>query len=248
MKKRIEAIIVASALVNVSLVVVAQNSFSPDAYRGNPNRGAKIAAWGTSNGVASCSSCHGYDGVGNGDSQVPRLAGQTSAYLVQQLDKYADGKRRNVYMTNFAQRLSPQERADAAAYYASLRSSFPPPKNEFARPLLERGSQLAHSGDDSLRVASCNNCHGPQGAGEPPNIPALQGQYSNYIIHRLEQLAANHNDADLMGPVASALRTEDMQAVGAYYEELPHSQQAGTLRTSESAGNKSGPLERASDH
>jgi cytochrome c553 len=142
---------------------------------------------------------------------------------MQQLDQYAAGKRQNVYMTNFAQRLSPQERADAAAYYASLRSSFPPPENEFTPWLLQRGNQLANSGDNDIRVASCNNCHGPQGAGEPPDIPALQGQYSNYIIYRLQQLAAAHNDADLMLPVASALHMEDMQAVGAYFEQLPHS-------------------------
>jgi cytochrome c553 len=59
----------------------------------NPERGAKIAAWGTSNAVASCSSCRGYDGVGNGTSLVPRLAGQSSAYLMQQLDKYCADRR-----------------------------------------------------------------------------------------------------------------------------------------------------------
>lgn len=233
MKKLVRAIIAGSVLANVSLAVVAQNSSNPAAYRGDAYRGAKIAAWGTSKGVASCSSCHGYDGVGNGESLVPRLAGQATDYLVQQLDNYADGRRHNVYMTNFSQRLNPQERADVAAYYASLGSGFPPPKDEFASSLLERGRQLANSGDNSLGVASCNNCHGPKGAGEPPNIPALQGQYSSYIIYRLQQLAANHNDADLMYPVAVALHTDDRQAVGAYYEQLPHSQPAGT---SENAG------------
>ena len=223
MRALIGAIIIGAVLANVAVMVVAQSSLGPEAYHGNRERGAKIAAWGTSKGVASCSSCHGYDGIGNGTSRVPRIAGQSSAYLVQQLDQYAGGERQNVEMTNFAQRLGPQERADVAAYYASLRSSFPPPENSFTPWLLQRGSQLANSGDNDLRVASCNNCHGPQGAGEAPNIPALQGQYSNYIIYRLQQLAAVHNDADLMFPVASALHPEDMQAVGAYFEQLAHS-------------------------
>jgi cytochrome c553 len=82
-------------------MVVAQSSLGPEAYHGDAERGAKIAAWGTSKGVASCSSCHGYDGIGNGTSRVPRIAGQSSTYLVQQLDKYAGDKRQNVYMTNF---------------------------------------------------------------------------------------------------------------------------------------------------
>jgi cytochrome c553 len=223
MQRLIKATITGAVAVNVSVIVVAQTLWGPEAYHGNVGRGAKIAAWGTSKGVASCSSCHGYDGVGNGDSRVPRLAGQSSSYLVQQLDDYASGKRNNVFMANFAQRLSAQERADVAAYYASLKSSFPPPQNELAPSLLERGRQLANLGDDKLTVQSCNNCHGPQGAGEHPDIPALKGQYSNYIVQRLQQLASTHNDADLMFPVASALAVQDMQAVAAYYEQLAYS-------------------------
>ena len=217
---KIRATIVGALLVNISVIVLAENPGDSDSYRGDPQRGAKIAAWGNSNGVASCSSCHGYDGVGNGTSVVPRLAGQSAAYLMQQLDKFAASRRHNVYMTNFAQRLSPQERSDVSAYYASLQSSFPPPNDEFTADLLERGRQLATTGDDKLTLPSCNNCHGPQGIGEPPNIPALKGQYSNYILYRLQQLAAGHNDADLMFPVSSALSPEDMNAAAAYFERL----------------------------
>jgi cytochrome c553 len=217
---KIRATIVGALLVNISVIVLAENPRDPDSYRGDPQRGAKIAAWGNSNGVASCSSCHGYDGVGNGTSVVPRLAGQSAAYLMQQLDKFAASRRHNVYMTNFAQRRSPQERSDVSAYYASLQSSFPPPNDQFTADLLERGRQLATVGDDKLTLPSCNNCHGPQGIGETPNIPALKGQYSNYIVYRLQQLAAGHNDADLMFPVSSALSPEDMNAVAAYFERL----------------------------
>ncbi|MBV8276426.1 MAG: cytochrome c4 [Verrucomicrobia bacterium] len=223
MKKLIKATIAGAVAVNVSVIVIAQTFWGPEAYHGNVGRGAKIAAWGTSKGVASCSSCHGYDGVGNGYSRVPRLAGQSSAYLVQQLDNYASGKRNNIFMANFAQRLSDQERADVAAYYASLRSGFPPPESEIPQSVLERGRQLANFGDDKLTVQSCNDCHGPQGAGEFPDIPALKGQYSNYIVQRLQQLAATHNDADLMFSVASDLGAQDMQAVAAYYEQLANS-------------------------
>ena len=214
------AIAAGALLLGISMIVLADNPAGPEAYHGDAQRGAKIAAWGTSNGVASCSSCHGYDGVGNGTNVVPRLTGQTAAYLFQQLDKFAARTRHNVYMTNFAQRLSPQERADVSAYYASLQSPFPPPNDQVTTDQLERGRRLATLGDDKLTVPSCNNCHGPEGIGESPNIPALKGQYSNFIVYRLEQLAAGHNDADLMFPVAAALSPEDMNAVAAYFERL----------------------------
>ena len=220
MKKLTTVLIPGAIFVSLSMFVMGQNSRGPDDYVGNPERGAKIAAWGTSKGVASCSSCHGYDGVGNGTSLVPRLAGQSSFYLTRQLELYTNGKRHNVYMTNFAQRLSPQERADVSAYYASLQSSFPPPAKELTPAQFERGRQLATVGDDKLTVQSCNNCHGPRGLGEPPSIPALHGQYSNYIVYRLQQLAAEHEDDDLMSPVAAALSPEDMQAIAAYFEQL----------------------------
>lgn len=220
MKRLIKATITGAVLVSLSMFVMAQSSLGPDEYDGNPERGTKIAAWGTSKGVASCSSCHGYDGVGNGTSIVPRLAGQSSFYLMNQLDLYAAGKRQNVYMTNFARRLSPQERADVSAYYASLQSSVPPPAKEFTAAQLERGKQLAKVGDNKLTVQSCDNCHGPHGLGERPSIPALHGQYSNYTVYRLQQLAATHDDGDLMSPVAAALSPEDMQAVAAYFEQL----------------------------
>lgn len=219
--KRLPKVLTAAAVLSgLSMFVMAQTSLGPDSYDGNPERGAKIAAWGTSKGVASCSSCHGYDGVGNGTSIVPRLAGQSGFYLTHQLDLYATGKRQNVYMTNFAQRLSPQERADVSAYYASLQSSFPPPARDFTAAQLDRGKQLATVGDDKLTVQSCDNCHGPRGVGECPSIPALHGQYSNYIVSRLQQLAAAHDNDDLMSPVAAALSPEDMQAVAAYFERL----------------------------
>ena len=231
-----KAIIIGAVVLSAAVIVVAEDS--PDltreakagafayqeANRDNVGRGARIAAWGTSRGVASCSSCHGYDGVGNGNSQIPRLAGQSSAYLLEQLNDFASGNRPNAYMANFAQRLSAQERADVAAYYASLESGFPPPEREPAAKLLQRGRQLADFGDDKLTVQSCNNCHGPQGSGEYPAIPALQGQYSSYISGRLERWkAAPLRDDDLMSRVASELRPEDIQAVSTYFEQLPHS-------------------------
>ena len=224
MKNLIRATVVGAVVVSAAVIVVAENSPNAEANQGDVGRGARIAAWGTSRGVASCSSCHGYDGVGNGNSRIPRLAGQSSAYIFKQLNQYASGDRINAYMANFAQRLSAQERADVAAYYASLKSGFPPLAEESTAKLLQRGRQLADFGDDKLTVQSCNNCHGPQGTGEYPEIPALQGQYSNYLIQRLEQWKqAPLRDDDLMSRVASELGHDDLQAVSAYFEQLPHS-------------------------
>ncbi len=74
MKILTQSTIAGALLISISIIVLADNPVALESYHGDPQRGAKIAAWGTSNGVASCLSCHGYDGVGNGTSVVPRLA------------------------------------------------------------------------------------------------------------------------------------------------------------------------------
>ena len=56
-----------------------------------------------------------------------------------------------------------------------------------------------------------------------PDIPALQGQYSSYIVGRLKRWKeAPLRDDDLMSRVASELGPDDMQAVSTYFEQLPN--------------------------
>jgi cytochrome c553 len=43
--------------------------------------------------TARCASCHGKDGEGNNVKRVPRLAGQHSEYLLDQLQETVDGRR-----------------------------------------------------------------------------------------------------------------------------------------------------------
>ena len=42
---------------------------------------------------ANCSSCHGVDGSGNGQKQIPRIAGQHAGYLARQIYDAVDGRR-----------------------------------------------------------------------------------------------------------------------------------------------------------
>ena len=49
-------------------------------------RGAMIYA-------ASCASCHGVDGAGNEQKQIPRIAGQHASYLSRQIYDAVDGRR-----------------------------------------------------------------------------------------------------------------------------------------------------------
>ncbi len=69
-----------------------------------------------------CAVCHGLDGKAK-LPDAPNLAGQNPIYLVAALDAYKSGARKNDMMSLVAPKLSDQDIADLAAYYASLGSS-----------------------------------------------------------------------------------------------------------------------------
>lgn len=72
-------------------------------------------------GVPSCAGCHEEDGAGS--ARYPRLAGQNPEYIVEELKRYANGKRRygKKLMRTVAERLSEEETEAVAQYIASLK-------------------------------------------------------------------------------------------------------------------------------
>ncbi len=70
--------------------------------------------------VASCLDCHGAESR----AEYPRLAGQEAWYLVRQLELFASGVRGGSssahLMDSVAERLTPEDRVDVAAWFASM--------------------------------------------------------------------------------------------------------------------------------
>lgn len=67
--------------------------------------------------AAACSSCHGANGEGSGDN--PKVAGMDQGAFVKAMNDYKSGARKHMMMEMFAKKLSDQDNADLAAYYAS---------------------------------------------------------------------------------------------------------------------------------
>jgi len=68
--------------------------------------------------LPACLSCH-INGVG-GPIETPVIIGQSREYMIQQLNAYASGQRKNdVYgrMRDVARKLTPEERAELARYF-----------------------------------------------------------------------------------------------------------------------------------
>lgn len=65
-----------------------------------------------------CAGCHGANGQGVGAN--PALAGESEAKFLKAMKDYKSGKLDNAVMKAFASKLSDQDTANLAAYYASL--------------------------------------------------------------------------------------------------------------------------------
>ena len=67
----------------------------------------------------ACAACHGANGEGKKDN--PALAGMAESKFIQAMEDYASGKRDNKTMARSAKKLSDEDIANLAAYYASLK-------------------------------------------------------------------------------------------------------------------------------
>lgn len=213
--------LVAAVAVLGPLGLIAQAPAQSGARQPDANHGAVIAAQGTAAGAPACAQCHAFNGVSDASGAFPRLAGQSAYYLAKQLDAFVSGVRTNALMSPIAKALSQDDVADVAAYYAGVEAPFLPLKA--ADPaLIKRGEKLAKVGSATRQLQSCDNCHGPGGAGEPPAIPYLAGQYAHYIAFTLEmwQQGFRKSSTNGMSVVAKKLDADEIAAVAAYYQQV----------------------------
>jgi cytochrome c553 len=210
------AITALGALGLLSVIAQAQTRESAQIARG-----AVIAAQGTMAGAPPCAQCHAFNGVSDASGAFPRVAGQSAYYLAEQLCDFASGMRSNALMTPIAKALTADDIADVAAYFAGLDAPFLPLRKP-DEALVKAGEQLAKVGSESRRIQACDNCHGPGGAGEPPALPYLAGQYSHYIAFELRMWQRGYrvNSPDGMAVVARALNDREIEAVAAYYQQV----------------------------
>jgi cytochrome c553 len=188
---------------------------------GDPKRGAVIAARGTRAGAPACAQCHAFNGASDGSGAFPRIAGQSTYYLEKQLHDFSSNARVNAIMSPIAKALTPDDITDLAAYYAALDPPFLPLPNP-APALIKSGEPLAKVGNAARGIQACDNCHGPGGAGEPPAIPYLAGQYASYtaLELRMWQRGFRKSSPHQMDEVAKLLNEQEIAAIAAYYQQV----------------------------
>ncbi len=127
----------------------------------------------------ACISCHGSDGNGQANGNVPRIAGQHYSVLLKQIIDFRHGKRWDFRMEQIADQHhleGPQDIADIAAYVTSL-------ERGGARGIGEG----TYSADGAVLYGQrCASCHRPDGSGDAAKaIPRLAGQHYDYLVRQM---------------------------------------------------------------
>jgi cytochrome c553 len=178
--------------------------------------GERLAGW-------ACTQCHGLHGAADGSGGFPRLSGQSAWYLYKQLQDYASGVRPNAVMTPIARAMTEREMRDVAAWYAAQNDVPLPAPPEAGMRILQAGGAINAVGNPERGVTACSNCHGPQGQGAGPAMPALAGQYAPYTALQLRLWKAGerrNGPLGVMTQVASGMTEEEMDAVAAFFATL----------------------------
>jgi len=171
-----------------------------------------------------CKTCHGLSGQGyRGYFPMPRLAGQQTKYLENQLQAFVERRRPNAVMFNVAHALSPSMLTALAAHFRDLN---PSPLGGAPRHLVATGKTIYEEGLPEANVPACSACHGSEAKGQD-EIPRLAGQLFPYIIKELTnwskergQGAAKNDASAIMAPTAHNLTQSQIAAVAAYVSYL----------------------------
>jgi len=165
----------------------------------------------------TCAACHGEDGGGTADGQVPRIAGQHASVLQKQLVDFRHDRRWDVRMEHFADRhhlSDAQAIADVSAYISRLGAG--------RRGGTGDEAHLPYGAQGYAQL--CASCHGAaaEGSGER-GIPRLAGQHYEYLRRQIYDAAdgrrPNFSTAHIR--LLAHLDHEQIAAIADYLSRLP---------------------------
>ena len=163
--------------------------------------GAKVAQF--------CANCHG-DGGNSNNTDTPNLAGQNSAYLLEQVRRFSDGRRKNEFMEGMIKALKADEKIGITVYCAS--------RNVLVRPVTN-AALVAQGKEYYTKV--CIKCHGDKGLGSD-KFARIAGQQTGYLTKTLQRYrgVSKERIEPLMWQATMTMKDSDIDAVVAYVSSM----------------------------
>ena len=230
---------------------------------GNAEHGRVIYQLGKGDAVPACEGCHAPDGLGDDGIGSPRLAYQTSSYVLKQLVDFSKDLRTDdtmYQMNDIAKGLTEQDMKDVAAYVHTLKTPYIGSNlDQLRRDGAEvgdphKGKMIAEYGALAQGVAACQSCHGFHGRSAGRMYPAIGGQNYVYLQHELtsfrngyQKFGAATLSKDQMGEKEDNMRVNDymgqMRAIAANLsdEDIANLAAFLTLAKPTTAGNPRAP-------
>jgi len=164
-----------------------------------------------------CSYCHGENG-NSAMPEVPNLAGQNPVYLLDQINKFSDGRRKNFVMNSLAKKFTLDDKVNLAIYFSKQR-------------VLQKQTEVKLAAKGRLVYqGTCSSCHGQQGRGnvEYARLAGQQPAYVRMTLNRFRDNARNPQQAEntgrrsvIMESIVKELSDQQIEALAAYIAQIP---------------------------
>ena len=179
-----------------------------DKIIGDPEASERITQTGQERTIF-CNVCHGKDGNSKRPG-VPNLAAQNPVYLLDQIQRFADGRRYDRSMSSLAESFTEEEKIMLAIYYSKMEAK---PSGIGDPEQWARGKKIYDIG--------CAQCHGENGRGEK-GYARLASQKPDYVVKMLKEFKSytGRRANPWMTVVSASLSDEEMAAVAAYVSTL----------------------------
>lgn len=180
---------------------LAEVQADPRLFDAMVQQGRKVAAF--------CANCHG-EGGNSAKPDIPNLAGQNPAYVLEQVRQFAVGKRRYEFMEGLIKALSPDEMVGVVLYYTQ----------QPVRPQPVSDAALAARGK-AYYDKICFRCHGEQGHGTE-QYARIAGQQRDYLRISLKRYRDGKGPRidPLMAANTRGMSDADIEAVVAYVSSM----------------------------
>lgn len=181
------------------------------AYYASQKQAVAAAATGAADTVAAgktaanaCIACHGADGNSKLPG-TPSLAGQHPGFLLNAMQAYKDGGRKDAIMAGQVAKLDKVTMENIAAYFAA--------QTPIARDKSSSGDAVA----GEPLSGKCGGCHGQQGHSADEKTPSLAGQDAPYLVKTMKNYRDGSRVHAEMKAMLAGVKDPDLAHIAAFY-------------------------------